>query len=130
MKPKPFLAAILALLFFLSGCISTGPTSSKTGILAGHISIGPLCPVEQNPPDPNCQPTLQTYQAYPLSVYNSSNQKIMEFIGAANGNYQIELQAGTYTIKSETGMQRYSQTVAIIANQTTTQNIDIDTGIR
>ena len=36
--------------------------SSNTGILMGKISIGPLCPVETDPPQPGCLPTADTYK--------------------------------------------------------------------
>jgi len=36
------------------------PVTEKSP-LAGKVNIGPLCPVERNPPDPSCQPTEETY---------------------------------------------------------------------
>jgi len=58
-----FVAAGLLLLILILGCAARLP---EKGTLQGHITIGPLCPVETNPPDPNCQPTEETYNAYHL----------------------------------------------------------------
>ena len=83
-------AVVLALLFVL-GCVSTAVDGNKTGFLQGRISIGPICSVERNPPDPNCQPTEGTYIAHPLTVYSASGIEIMQFHGDKDGNYKIEL---------------------------------------
>lgn len=144
MKQFAFLFAVV----FLLGCAAV--QEQKSGFLQGHISIGPLCPVERNPPDPNCLPTAQTYKAYPIGVYKINyvggvvgerEEKISEFYGDKDGNYSIELPAGEYKylLKQETGMSspRYispngsSQLrITIRADEITRVDIDIDTGIR
>lgn len=106
------------------------PTENRKGILSGKISIGPICPVERYPPEPNCAATEETFLAYPLGVYSESGEKVMTFNGDSNGNYSIELPIGTYTVKQETGLSRFSETVSISSGQTTVLDIDIDTGIR
>jgi hypothetical protein len=127
------LGAFILLLIF--GCISN-PQEQGKGILQGHISIGPLCPVERNPPDPNCLPTEQTYAAYAMTVYRVGAGdpgpllKETTFTGDKDGNYKIELPTGSYVIRQETGISKFSKTVAIKAGETTTLDIDIDTGIR
>jgi hypothetical protein len=125
-----FLAGFLALAIFLTGCTQAPPTVN--GNLSGHISIGPLCPVEHSPPDPNCQPTPATFKAYALSVFDTQKIKRKTIIGDAtqNGAYSVELPPGTYEIRLETGSRPFSQTISIVANQTTTLDIFLDTGIR
>ncbi|MCR4368970.1 MAG: hypothetical protein NUV67_03630 [archaeon] len=119
-------------LILLSGC---GQKQEGTGTLQGHISIGPICPVETNPPNPECEPTKETYAAYELSAYRVGSgdpgQLIKEatFTGDENGNYKIELKAGVYKIMLGDGLQ-YRKTIGITANETTIWDIDIDTGIR
>ena len=123
---------IVALLVF-SGCIQNEP---QKGILKGYISIGPLCPVETNPPDPNCQPTEQTYASYALTVYRVNGvpsgtlEKVAVFQGDKDGNYKIELLEGNYELAQESGISRYQQEFTIKAGETTNLDIDIDTGIR
>ena len=144
MKQFAFLFAVV----FLLGCASVEP--QKAGFLQGHISIGPLCPVESNPPDPNCFPTEQTYNAYPIGVYKINyvggvvgerEEKIAEFYGDKDGNYSIELPAGEYKylLKQETGISspRYiipngsaQLMITIREGEITKADIGIDTGIR
>ncbi len=126
---KKIFFLILLSAFFL-GCVSS---NNQKGFLQGKISIGPVCPVEKNPPDPNCLATEQTYLAYPLSVYSTVggiSTKVLEFHGDKNGFYRIELPAGFYEIKLEKGLRNFSKNVEIKANETTILDIEIDTGIR
>jgi len=114
-------------LILLSGC---AVQSVQDGFLQGKVTIGPLCPVEHNPPDPNCQPTEQTYIAYPLSAYNAAGLKVLEFHADANGDYKVGLAPGNYSIMQETGISRFSQEATINPGETTVLDIGIDTGIR
>lgn len=123
---------ILALLL-VAGCTQGNPNN---GTLQGHITIGPLCPVETSPPDPNCLPTEQTYVAYELTVYrvvggpSGTLEKVMTFKGDKDGNYKIELPEGAYELSQDTGISVYQQEFSIKAGETTNLDIDIDTGIR
>ena len=129
-----YLSIALIALFLFFGCVQS---AEEKGTLKGHITIGPLCPVETNPPNPNCQPTEKTYEAYEFKVLRidgsgSELAVILEqtFTGDKNGNYEIMLQKGTYEIMQETGISKYSNTVVLKAGEITTLDIDIDTGIR
>ncbi len=121
------------LLLLISGCVQNNP---QNGTLQGRITIGPLCPVETNPPDPSCLPNEQTYAAYQLTVYkvnfaaSSSLEKFATFQGDKDGNYRIELPEGNYELAQETGLSRYQQEFVIKAGEATALDIDIDTGIR
>ncbi|MCR4335589.1 MAG: carboxypeptidase-like regulatory domain-containing protein, partial [archaeon] len=125
---------LLRLFLFWGG--ASVPESNKNGFLQGHISIGPICPVERNPPDPNCQPTEQTYLAYSFTVYKigagdpGPRLEIIDFHGDKNGNYLIELPEGTYEIMNNLAISGYVKTVEIKAGQTTGLDISLDTGIR
>ena len=110
-----------------SKCPSEG--GSAMGMIAGKVSIGPLCPVEPCP-----GPTPDPY---------SSRQVVMQAQGKAaiylplnsDGTFQGEVPAGTYSV-TITDCQfmgcRYGlpKTVVMEANKTTSVEIDIDTGIR
>ncbi len=133
-KSVPLLVIIFAIAVFAVAAIaliSLQPASN--GNLRGHISIGPICPVERNPPDPACQPTEATYAAYNLTVIGVGGQIITEFSGDANGNYYISLPAGTYVITRQSPAPIGSFmpiSVRIESGMPTYQNISIDTGIR
>ena len=116
----------------LSSCASqTQP--SGTGFLEGKISIGPLCPVERFPPDPNCQPTPETFKAWLIAVYQDET-KIILLNPNLDGAYRVELPVGDYVVDLEKSMgiggKNLPATVIIKSGEITTLNIDIDTGIR
>ncbi len=125
---------------FLTGILFTLSCDKKStqdaGFLEGVISIGPLCPVETDPPDPGCLPTAETYKAYPVSIWTSDGRrKIAQINPALDGSYNIELEPGYYRIVLETGQNGIGSSnlpseVAIISQDKTIFNINIDTGIR
>ncbi len=111
------------------------PQPQNLGTLSGTVSIGPICPVETNPPQPQCQPTAEMYAAREFLVL-SPDQKttITSFHANADGKYSLALPPGIYVVVSaKTGfgnMSNLPMTATIIAGQTTTLNISVDTGIR
>lgn len=125
---------LLTGLLFNWGCDKL--STQDEGILEGKISIGPICPVETDPPDPGCLPTVETYKAYPVSVWTSDGRrKIALLKPSLDGSYKTDLESGKYLIKLETdsgniGSSNLPFEVIIISDYITTLNIDIDTGIR
>ena len=86
-------SAFLVCLSSVSGC--NKQNVEEAGYLEGKISIGPLCPVETDPPEPGCLPTAETYKAYPVSIYTSNGRRKIEQINPAlDGTYRIELIPG------------------------------------
>lgn len=115
----------------------TQPETSEKGFLIGKIAIGPLCPVEKNPPDPGCQPTKETYEGWPVVVLASDKKtKVAQIEPNLNGTYKIELPAGEYVVDlekqkfSEMGGNNLPAAITINSGETTALNIDFDTGIR
>ena len=126
--------ASLAGLLIISGCEKLN--NQGTGFLEGVISIGPICPVETDPPQPGCLPTAETYKAYPVSIWTSNGRrKIAQIYPALDGSYKAELGQGNYLVILENGQNRIGRSnlpveVSIITQNETILNIDIDTGIR
>ena len=124
----------LSVVFIISGCEEQ--FSNGTGFLEGVISIGPLCPVEKDPPNPECLPTYETYKAYPVSIWTSNGKRRIAPINPAlDGSYKIELNPGNYLVILETAQNRIGSSnlpaeVVIRPQSETILNIDIDTGIR
>jgi len=120
--------------FLFSGCDKQ--FSQEAGFLEGIISIGPLCPVEKEPPDTDCLPTYETYKAYPVSIWTSGrSKKIAQLTPALDGSYSINLEPGDYQVILETGQNIIGSSnlpaeVVINSQTKTVLNIDIDTGIR
>ena len=126
--------ASLALLIYISSCEKK--SAHETGFLEGVISIGPICPVEKNPPDPGCLPTAETYQAYPVGIWSANGSRKTEQIAPAlDGSYRAELAPGNYRVILEKeqygiGGSNLPVDISIFAGNTTLLNISIDTGIR
>ena len=128
-----FSLTILPALFNPSGC--DGRIKQEQGVLEGTISIGPICPVETDPPRPECLPTAETYKAYPVSIWTSDGgQKVAQLSPALDGSFSMELDPGQYLIKLEKvnsiGGSNLPITVEISTLEKAIVNIDIDTGIR
>lgn len=137
MKSKIFkcIAGIfLAVLILASGC--ENKKALDPGILEGKITIGPICPVERIPPDPACQPTAETYKAYPVSIFTSDgSKKIAQLNPSLDGSYNVELPPGNFLVvleRSNTGIggSNLPVEVSISSEDKTILDINIDTGIR
>ena len=129
-----FLSAIFIVVVF--ACTEKNQVNG-IGILKGKILIGPICPVQKDPPDPACLPTKETYKAWATAVYTLNKKtKIAVLDPSLDGNYQLGLPAGNYIIDFEVarangvGGSNLPATVSITNLETKTFNIDIDTGIR
>ena len=131
----PFLLFIV-LCISVCGCMDLSDLKGY-GVLKGKIAIGPLCPVETDPPLPGCLPTLETYKAWQTSVWNSRKTKIIADIEPElNGTFSMELPSGKYIVDYKAkenhsiGANNFPMTITIENIDTTTIEIIIDTGIR
>lgn len=115
----------------------TGPNCEFTacpgdGTLTGYVTIGPNCPVERV--GVPCTPAPQAYTSRQVMVYKADGTTLVITQNFdAQGNYNIALPAGTYVVKSKTGISSILSvvgTVTIKNGQTSTLNFSIDTGIR
>ena len=126
--------ALLAVLIYILGCDKQ--ENQENGFLEGTVSIGPLCPVETDPPSPGCLPTAETYKAYPVSVWAADGSiKVAAIDPALDGSFKIELMPGNYRIileKQQNGVggSNLPQEVTINPSGKTSVNVEIDTGIR
>lgn len=96
MRPIP-LVVTAALLLVACSSPDTGPRST----VDGFVRSGPTCPVESNPPDPNCGPApvegaVIVFQG-PITV---------EVTTAADGSYRVDLPDGDYTAIAQP-LERY-----------------------
>ena len=128
---KVILVLLLGLITFSAAC--SAPQSTETGVLQGHVSIGPLIPVEQVGV-PYITP-CEVFIVRKILVYDESGKKLLKTLNIdCDGIYATELAAGKYTIDiNKAGIDSSGQLPAIIEikfGQTVTLDIDIDTGIR
>jgi hypothetical protein len=125
---------LMITLFLLSfqGCEKTN--NGENGTIKGTISIGPICPVERDPPDPGCLPTPETYKAYPVYIrpLNGSGKTLIS--PAADGSFTMDLAPGRYylTLEKEHSIGSSNLPMEVIVNpgQEIDISIQIDTGIR
>jgi hypothetical protein len=118
----------------LCDCDQSQSQIFENGFLEGKITIGPLCPVETDPPDPACQPTQETYNNWPIVVWTSDKKmKIATIKPELDGNFLIDLPEGSYVVdldKQHMFGKNLPATIIIEPDKTVLLNIDIDTGIR
>ena len=131
------LSGLIVFLFFGLSCNQQQMDDSETGFLSGKVSIGPLCPVETDPPDPGCLPTKETYKAWPVAVFSVDGKRlIVQLNPQLDGTYEVEIPAGKYAINLEdqhfsgVGGSNLPVFVEINNADTTRLDINIDTGIR
>jgi hypothetical protein len=129
-------SVICAVMLFTSSCEMFTLNGGQAGTLNGKILIGPLCPVVTDPPNPGCQPTAETYKAYPVSVWTSDMKvKIATLAPALDGTYSASLPAGKWIVYLEkdpmgVGGSNLPVTITVTEGSHITLDIDIDTGIR
>jgi hypothetical protein len=108
----------------------TGSTSKKGGI-TGTVTLGPTCPVERIPPDPNCAPKFYSTS---INIIRAGDNKIIKTIQSdSNGTFGIDLDQGSYILQAQGGnvLPRCPLvTVDVKSGQYITTNISCDTGIR
>ncbi len=107
------------------------PLGNPNSYLAGHISIGPFCPVEQvgHP----CPVPPEAYTSREVVVYKNDQLTVQTRVHLdAQGNYKIALAPGNYFVQIvPAGIGAGEKKPAsIVPNETTTIDFDIDTGIR
>ena len=119
---------VLSTFKFISTSVPITNTSNSG--ISGTVTIGPTCPVQRIPPDPQCAD--RPYQAG-FNVTNQSGQIVKSFTSDANGKFSVDVVPGTYTISSATNqaLPRFSpQTVLVTKDKYTIINLQFDSGIR
>jgi hypothetical protein len=105
--------------------------NNLTSGIKGAITIGPICPVEKNPPDPNCAPRPYSMT---ILVKSADGQKtITQFTSDSNGNFKLTLGPGIYLLSSGTAKQFpnfVNEQVTVEKNKYTLLNLQVDSGIR
>lgn len=102
-----------------------------TGKVAGHIDIGPNCPVIEI--DHPCPAPPQAYSSRQVVVYGADGTTIVQIGNIdASGNYSFALLPNTYflQIKPAGIGPGEKKKVTVIVGQTSTVDFNVDTGIR
>jgi len=122
---------LVAVMLLVASCV---PVPGETGVLQGHVTIGPLVPVvQEGVPEPT--PGPEVYASRQIVIYASDGQTEVARVQIdGKGNYRVELAVGTYVVDiNHAGIdmaKELPQTVEIGSGQVTRLDVDIDTGIR
>jgi len=105
----------------------------KEGFLEGKVNIGPICPVER--PGVPCPVPTEAYAARMIYVYEKGKSAVYGQVSIkSDGTYQTALPSGEYVVDLKpNGIDRSSDVPAVVVikeGETTTLDINIDTGIR
>jgi hypothetical protein len=122
---------LVALMLMVTSC---APVVEETGVLEGHVTIGPLVPVvREGEPEPS--PGPEVYASRQIVIYASDGRTEVARVQIdGQGNYRVTLAVGTYVVDiNHAGIDTAKdlpKTVEIVAGQTTRLDVEIDTGIR
>lgn len=139
-RPRAWLPVILCGLAAL-GCAGRRAqepaqvSEGETGRLEGHVSIGPLRPVQRlDQPPPSVPP--EAYASRPIVILASDGTTEVKRVKIdPDGTYRVSLPAGSYVvdIARTSRIERarpLPRPVTIVKGQTVRLDIDIDTGLR
>jgi hypothetical protein len=119
-------------LLVLNSVLLPGCTATEEGALAGHVTIGPLCPLEPCHPSP--EQLALAYSSRKVNILTLNRNIVATVPIGPKGDYVVRLAPGNYIVDiSHIGIDRSSDVpnkVVIIGGQTTVLNISIDTGLR
>jgi hypothetical protein len=116
----------------LPASIPASSATTSSGI-RGLVFIGPVCPVERDPPDPDCAP--RPYVATIWFRSAATNGVVRSVRSAPTGRFRATLPAGLYVVEPRPGRGiahplRPRRTVRVYPRRFTAIRIDYDSGIR
>ncbi len=106
------------------------PSGAGQSGVHGVVQLGPTCPVEQNPPDPQC---ADRPYATTITARTMSGAVVKTAQSASNGTFTLTLPAGTYTLTAAGGhmLPRCADvSVTVRSGVYASTTIFCDTGIR
>jgi hypothetical protein len=101
--------------------------------VTGQVTLGPTCPVMQNPPDPQCadRPYETTIQV--IQVGSPQSAPFTTVKTDSQGEYSVTLPPGDYALQPVGGNMLprcETKNVTVVSSKMTQVNLSCDTGIR
>ena len=117
-------------------CNPSSPTQGPTGTaptgIRGSVTAGPTCPVQANPPEPDCAPRLVAGAT--IVIRDGVGAQTAAAVSGADGSFSVAIAAGDYVIDPlpVPGLlgTAQRQPVEVTRGSMTTVRVDYDTGIR
>lgn len=109
------------------------PVAESWGRIYGTVLLGPMCPVEMNPPDPRCADRAHETR---LALTTSDGSRVIrEFGSDAQGRFSLDVPAGTYLIRSVISAHTLpycgsTEAIVVPINDSVEVAVFCDTGIR
>jgi hypothetical protein len=89
-------AAAIAVLVLLPACTVHRTTETIPGYpVSGDVVASPTCPVESDPPDPNCAPAPVPGAHL---EFRRDNEKVGDVVVDQNGHFTVDLPEGDYVV--------------------------------
>jgi hypothetical protein len=124
--------ATVLLLLVLASC--QAPAPAPGGTLAIVALAGPTCPVETDPPDPDCAPRPVAGAQVVVSPGDGRDIAVAEGATDARGRLTLAVPPGDYIVTAGTveGLMGTPQPVEVSVDSGRTTDVEIayDTGIR
>ncbi|MGA7269600.1 MAG: carboxypeptidase-like regulatory domain-containing protein [Acidimicrobiia bacterium] len=100
--------------------------------MSGVLAAGPTCPVQRQPPDPNCSP--RPVEGAVVKAVDEAGQVQARTVSDATGRFQLDLIPGAYTVVAEP-VEGYFSSPGPVAVTVSTDTVDVgtlmyDTGMR
>jgi hypothetical protein len=129
--PMTRLVILIAAVALLSSC--DAPPAQDSGTILVVAMSGPTCPVETDPPDPDCAP--RPVAGAPIRVVaEGDGATVAEGVTNADGRLTLEVPAGDYIVTAGPveGLMAAPQPalVSVLAGLTIEVPLGYDTGIR
>jgi hypothetical protein len=129
---RVFLVLLVASLGTLTACVPTEP--QEEGSIVIVAMAGPVCPVETDPPDPDCAPRAVEGAAIVVTRASDSDVVVAEGATDEDGRLTLAVPVGDYLVSAGAveGLMAAPDPVlvSVLANLSTEVPIAYDTGIR
>jgi hypothetical protein len=87
--------ATVLLVLILAACTPSAPSPPSTTLTLA-LTAGPVCPVEQNPPDPDCAPRPVAGEVVAIVL---GDRELARGTSDADGRIRFALPAGRYVVR-------------------------------
>lgn len=130
-RSGPAIILILTVGLLVAAC-GTAASTGPTGTVNLTLTAGPVCPVEQIPPDPNC--AAKPVAGAEVIVLTVDGREVVRAKSDAAGKIRLTLQQGRYTIRPVSaagGLPSAPEEVVVDVGSTPVDvALSYDTGIR